>query len=370
MTVVRILADDLTGALDAAAPFVDAGESIPVRWSGDPCGFSGALAFDSETRHCDVGSAVAAVSRLAPMLARSEIAYKKIDSLLRGHPAAELAACVRRGGFASAIVAPAFPEQNRIMRDGVLLFRASADAVWEPTQIDLATDFRCLGVPARLVPRGVRPSGAGILLCDAENHDDLVALSSTPRAAPPVLWCGSAGLARALAGRTAHMTAPAARAVLAIVGSAHPASSRQVDVLSDLRPDAIEYVREGGSDRATVRALASRLEDAQDAVLVFRLRRLDAAEATSTMISLFTRIAVELAPPSTLLVTGGDTLVRLCTALDAEALNVEGELEPGVPCSRLVGGMWSGVSVVSKSGAFGDADALVRIITSVKGKPL
>jgi uncharacterized protein YgbK (DUF1537 family) len=67
-----------------------------------------------------------------------------------------------------------------------------------------------------------------------------------------------------------------------------------------------------------------------------------------------------LAPPGCLVVTGGATLFRFVRALEADALLVTGELLPGIALSRLGGGQWPGATVLSKSGAFGAPDLLVR----------
>jgi uncharacterized protein YgbK (DUF1537 family) len=66
--------------------------------------------------------------------------------------------------------------------------------------------------------------------------------------------------------------------------------------------------------------------------------------------------------PGTLFVTGGSTLRDLCDALGATRLEVDGELEPGVPTSQLRGGAWDGQRLVSKSGAFGDTGFLARLL--------
>jgi D-threonate/D-erythronate kinase len=66
--------------------------------------------------------------------------------------------------------------------------------------------------------------------------------------------------------------------------------------------------------------------------------------------------------PGTLFVTGGETLRDLCDALGVSHLEVDGELEPGVPTSILRGGAWDGQRLVSKSGAFGDEGFLGRLL--------
>ena len=83
MTLVRIVADDLTGALDAAAPLVGVAGPLPVLWDeGAAAEARGSLALDSELRDREVPAA-----RLAGALLGADLAYKKIDSLLRGSTA-------------------------------------------------------------------------------------------------------------------------------------------------------------------------------------------------------------------------------------------------------------------------------------------
>jgi uncharacterized protein YgbK (DUF1537 family) len=59
--------------------------------------------------------------------------------------------------------------------------------------------------------------------------------------------------------------------------------------------------------------------------------------------------------------------MALCLALGARGLQVEGEVLPGLPASRFMGGGWDGVRVVSKSGGFGDPDLLRRLLTREMG---
>jgi uncharacterized protein YgbK (DUF1537 family) len=65
-----------------------------------------------------------------------------------------------------------------------------------------------------------------------------------------------------------------------------------------------------------------------------------------------------LEPPGTLVAAGGETLRGLCVALGAQCLEVQGSIQPGLPRSILRGGRWDGVTVVSKSGAFGSPGLL------------
>ena len=97
---LRIVADDLTGALDTAAPLAALGGPLPVFWqrSAIPAEVS-SFALDTESR--DLPPAPPA---WLDAFAGAGLAYKKIDSQLRGNTVHEIAACLGSGRFASALV--------------------------------------------------------------------------------------------------------------------------------------------------------------------------------------------------------------------------------------------------------------------------
>lgn len=91
MTTLRLIADDLTGALDTAAEFVGLTGPVPVYWSGAiPADLPPSAAVDSGTRELGRERATATTAQLAKGLVGASIAYKKVDSLLRGHTRREL----------------------------------------------------------------------------------------------------------------------------------------------------------------------------------------------------------------------------------------------------------------------------------------
>ena len=73
-----------------------------------------------------------------------------------------------------------------------------------------------------------------------------------------------------------------------------------------------------------------------------------------------------LTPPDILVAMGGETLRQCCDAVMAEGLAVDAQLEPGIAHARIQGGPWDGARVISKSGAFGDAGTLLRILGSTE----
>ena len=64
-------------------------------------------------------------------------------------------------------------------------------------------------------------------------------------------------------------------------------------------------------------------------------------------------MASSLPPPGTVIVAGGETLEQLCGALGTQSLLATAQVVPGLPRSLMQGGVWDGVEIVSKSGAFG-----------------
>jgi uncharacterized protein YgbK (DUF1537 family) len=351
MTGLRLLADDLTGALDAAAPFAAARAAIAVRWlaeddaDGDAGWPGGAAAISTSSRDLAAPEAVRRVRRLAPGLAAGRPAFKKIDSLLRGNTAAEIVAAHRAGGFTATLVAPGFPAQGRFVRAGRL--RIAGGGAEDGT--DLAALLAAAG------------AGRGITVCDSADDGDLVHLVATHRREPGVLWAGSSGLAHAFAATVSACAVPQAARVLMVTGSAHAVTRRQVAAVAAAAPGSVigdDGRRPAGEIAGMV---AQRLGSGRSALL-------DAAVDGPRMRALFAALAA-LAGPELVVVAGGDTLLRLLGALGCRSLAVHGEVAPGLPLSTLADGAWSGVKLISKSGAFADGGLIARLLSPAAGAP-
>jgi uncharacterized protein YgbK (DUF1537 family) len=362
------MADDLTGALDTAGGFVTRFGPLPVFWDSFRSGDApGSCALDTQTRSDDAPP-------LAPpaleVLAGADLAFKKIDSLLRGETAAEIALCLQSGQFRSAVIAPAFPAQQRITRDGRQYWRQHPSQPWELLSCDLAAELAALGVELAKTKAPCGLPGRGFVLCDAETEADLSALvAAGQRLEKPVLWCGTAGLARTLAGVTdATEHNEVAAPLLIVIGTKHPVSTTQLAALAEHDPDVVVRmcVAEREAIEPTLERLAQRL-DAGVGVLAFTFPPETPSEvAGPTISSTFDALARTVAQPKSLAVTGGGTLFRLMQALQSVSLTVHDELTPGVPRSRIEGGRWHGSEVISKSGAFGDPQLLIRLAESAK----
>ena len=338
MALLRLLADDLTGALDTAAEFVPLTGDLPVIWhNGSRLAAAESAALDSGTRECDPATAADRVGTLIGSLSGAGIAFKKIDSLLRGPTLAEIAACMRSGIWRYCVLAPAFPYQGRFTRAG----RQYAGN--DPITANLAAALRAMGLAAHAGP-DLKP---GITVFDAETDEDLRRIVATGRTcAEPVLWVGTGGLAQALAaGRPPRIPPPLPNPILGLFGSDQPTTGAQ------LAACAPHWLDIGDDDLGRV---PDRLDETGIALVSFRLpagtKRMVAAGRIAAAIQ---RLSRHVRPPGTIVVAGGETLRSVCDAVGATSLLVTGRLVPGVPCSTIIGGRWDGVTVVSKSGAFG-----------------
>lgn len=311
---------------------------------------------DTGTREFDGARSTPVIESLVCLLREGAIAYKKVDSLLRGAWAVELAACLRSGFWTSCIVAPAFPYQGRMTRNAQQ-YQRTIEGSWSAVGDNLLAQLKAAGIDAQ-PGRSDLDVAEGVYAFDAESDDDLDRVVTIGRrAAGPVLWCGSGGLASALA-RGSNGTASAClrKPVLGLFGSDHPVTASQ---LAACGAAAITLVDR--SDNST-RVRHKLVVDGVALVKFDPGDGLSRKEAALSIAHAVASLTAELDPPATLIVAGGETLRALCAALGATALTVTGRITPGLPRSIIKGGRWAGVPVISKSGAFGEPHLWLRLL--------
>jgi uncharacterized protein YgbK (DUF1537 family) len=358
MKLLRLIADDLTGALDSAAQLAGPGREIPV-FPGHriPAELPREFAVDAASREVEAAEAEGSAARHAPHLApgRGVIAFRKVDSLLRGHPGREIAATLRMLSVDHCVIAPAFPFHGRATRGGRQY--VLRDASWEKTGEDLAATLESRGMKVSLMKPG-DPVPPGISLWDAETDEDLGRIArSGSGLAGTVLWCGSGGLAAVLSRpRPLLPISGIPRPLLGIFGSDHPVTEAQLGACGG----NILVLRHGAASEAS--RVSSMMEEQGVCLVRFELPQCSGRpEASARIARGVDELVRHIHAPASLLAVGGETLRSLCRALGADHLAVRGQVIPGIPVSRMVGGLWDGAEVVSKSGAFGDASLLARI---------
>lgn len=396
-----IVADDLTGAADCAIAFGRRGRAAAVTWGDIPAASASlppVLAYDTASRGL---SAEAAARRHGEVLARlgrkGRILFKKIDSTLRGQPAAETAATLAhlaQSGPAVGVFAPAFPATGRTTINGRILVQGrplEQAEVWQrdhtyPTA-DLAEVLATAGVKTGKIGLAtVRSSelssalaslaalGPVVAACDAETEHDLELIARASRAVSPTsFFIGSAGLAHALAGLEAAETAtpltisPSSRGSLIVVGSLAGASRSAARALQatntvthfPIAPEAL--LSEDDADRAALAtAVTTCLSNGSDALVEITMTDHPDMALGARLAEALAGALRPVAPAiGAFAATGGETAAALLAQFGVNGIRLADEIEPGVSLGLTLGHM--SVPIATKAGAFGDAHSLIRI---------
>jgi uncharacterized protein YgbK (DUF1537 family) len=397
-----VQADDLTGACDTAATFAGRGlQTVVLLPEAAAVSFvPEILVLDTESRGLPVAEARSrarlALARLAAH--RPQVLYKKVDSTLRGAVAAELRGALEGAGLTHTVLAPAFPAQRRVVADGVLLVDGrpahetaiARDPGFPRTGASILALLGAEGstpvghVPLSTVRRAPPALAArlrrwadsgGTLVCDAETDADL-GLVAAATVTGSALLSGSAGFAATLA---THMGADRQpprqslrRPLCVVAGSTHPATQAQLARLEARGLRAIWLGSAEAPDGGASPACAER-GSADDSFLAVRAEpgTGDATrrDAMARRLASTARRHLEHArrherPLETIVVTGGDTAVAFCRAVEATGLCLLGEVERGLALGRLLDGPFAHLTLVTKAGGFGDPETLVRVWTA------
>ncbi|CAN5597344.1 hypothetical protein BH10ACI4_BH10ACI4_18640 [soil metagenome] len=338
-----IVADDLTGACDAAAAFANAGYKTEVllNGSGKPNPSSEVIAISTESRDVTPQEAAFRIQEIVSRFAvnRPVHLFKKIDSVFRGNTFYEIAESIRHLPHDIAILAPAFPAVGRSIVDGVL----ETTDLGGSTKLDLISPLQAVGLKPRCVAMSDLKAldlKDRLVVCDARSDEDLravVAMALAIQHRKTVLWIGSGGLAHALAGNRASYSEAEGRSwpkgrVIFVIGSDHPVTQAQWEQLNH--------------------CLAA---SKRDCVIVPAPRNLELTELRQRLIT------ANSGQVRCIFVTGGYTAMKLCAALAIERLQVQCELTTGIPMTIAQGGPMHGTLVILKSGGFGGATLLIDI---------
>lgn len=371
------LADDLSGALDAAAAFHHAGRPVtillsPDEWPAVPADH--VIGITTETRNVSPDRAAAIVTSVIQQAKQrgTRLLYKKIDSTLRGPVAAELAALAAAMPEAQLLFTPANPRVGRTVRDGVLLVHGVPVANTEFGR-DPVCPVRESSIRALLG----HAADSRVKIVDVESEADLVAaVAQMESAGASWVAIGSGALARpvAMTLRRAGTTVTSRNAaaaidqkagaipdrtspILFVCGSAHRANREQAAVLARECGVPLHDVSVANPLAAVPAAVAS-IRSRSSAALLMEELRSESAVALRAIVTAAHAVISETGT-TRLFVTGGETAFALCGALGVRTLTFVDEVEAGLSVS--VGGTTMRRYVWAvKPGGFGDSRTWVR----------
>lgn len=333
-----LIADDLTGALDSSVAFVERGLTVLCALSPDHV--SQALERDPDVICVSTNSRELAENEAIKLILSivstvdlypawcDAVVFKKIDSRLKGHIAAEVDVLADR--CSGVLVCPAIPRLNRLVKNG----RVCGAGVATPFSVSATIGLSDMQV------------------VDAQTDGDLdAALTAVDLR---TLFVGAAGLAEALARRLVPNFVPRSAPVLHApalfaIGSRDPVTLAQLTGLTPIR------AANGRVPTATPinQALSIvQMTPGKDAIEPARAGNCFAAGISNWVIR---------HNPASLLVCGGESAAAIAKYLGCGLLRVEGEVMPGLPVSTMIDGL-AGLKVVTKSGGFGGPDTLVKLV--------
>ena len=351
--------------------------------------------------------------------------YKSVDSTLRGNLGAEIEAVLDIVKPDCAVIAPAFPKYGRTTVEGVQYLHGrplhETEFGTDPTapvkDADIARrlaegsrrkagrlmldQVRAESMQIISAVRGLLADEIELVVVDVAEQEDLKRIcSGLAQSDLRVVWVGSTGLAEfvplAFGVESATNTfdrAPAidSRPALALVGSASETTREQLRQaqanhgLKVISLDPARMIQNGDVatdelDRASSNLHAA-IGSGHDAALVVRASReeIAATQQLGATLNLSVpqvaqRIVEALAQAGSRLIraghlsgvvaTGGDTANALCTMLGAQALEILGEVEAGIPIMRVVGEQ--SLPLVTKAGGFGSPAAMGDALMKVK----
>jgi uncharacterized protein YgbK (DUF1537 family) len=260
-------------------------------------------------------------------------------------------------GCDAGIITPAFPQMGRTVVNGHL--RVHGDDTWNP--VDVIALLRSQGVKEcnHVTPGGIAQAlagGARYISLECSSNEDLRLIATEAiRCGRKILWAGSGGLASALAKvlfsekiRSIECP-PGNRAVLFCIGSQHPIVAAQLEILKTQRATCELDVRSAIAAEITAALAAAR----------HTILRLDIRETGSQQIHELLSGVSEFA--EAIVISGGDTLALFCRAMQCGSIEIEDQIVPGMPWGIVRGGLLDGVTVATRSGAFGEPGDLTKV---------
>jgi D-threonate/D-erythronate kinase len=339
---IVIVADDLTGALDASSPFALAGlrcvaATGPAHLAEALLQGADVVAVSTNSRELPEAEAAEILRAVAVALRDVPLVFKKIDSRLKGHVAAEVAALAAGLGLQRVLLCPAIPAMGRVVAGGWL------------------TGF---GIVAPLDVGGVLAGLPGLTVAVPEAGSDAQIDAVLAQGMAGRLLVGarglSAGLARRMGGGMQPSPLPLPRPIAFGVGSRDPITLAQVATLVAGRAEVLHLNAPNGVSEA-----APQLSELAVMQVVAGAQVADSAQVTGDLARSFLRVLGS--GRGTFVLTGGETVAAVLREMQIGLLEVLGEALPGLPLCRALKRPDAPL-IVAKSGGFGGEDCFLRLL--------
>lgn len=410
--MIYIIADDLTGANDTGVQYKRRGLRTLISTEVDLtlldqfAGSFDVISINADTRTKDSQLAYKTTYDFVKHIQETnhKYIYKKVDSLVRGNAAQELEAVMDALDSSLAIVAISYPANARTLNNGILRLPHVNGEQSEVNVTKLFSDGmnrKVKGISLQTVRQGIeavqiairqgQSHKAQVFVIDAVTDHDLSVVRDVSLAQEDkVVLCGSAGLANQLSLiegsdvliETFHEDTNGV--TLVVIGSRNACTAEQIQALADETGMPIitaltSEILKGETKKVSKEILAQAdnlinggcklLAVVVDTLFMdYRISHNDSQDVINDSLRIadvIGSLANELCERyhiSAILSSGGDTSLAVLKALEAKGIELNSEILPGVPIGRLIGGKSEGMTIVTKSGGFGQKDSLIRSI--------
>lgn len=408
-----VIADDLTGANDTGVQFARRGMQVEVLLEGTSFDSIEAdvVVIDTNSRAATPEEAYQRVQQAAKQAKGNGFQhfYKKLDSTLRGNVGVEVKAILDLAIHDFAFIMPAFPQTGRTTVGGNHLLNGFPLAATE-----IARDPKCpvyesclpellvqqMGLPVvhigvnelldgaeavqKVIQDGIEAE-CKVFSCDAwlDEHF-LLAAQAASALSDQVLWVGSAGLADCLPQLFGwEELQERQEPTLVIAGSVSSVTRGQVAALLKSGYELIEIEVADYLPWEEVKAypllqeIIAKLKHGQKIVIAsgYQADAVERAKAVGATLGITSVQVSEIIAHilgwfgsnillhqevTGVILTGGDTAVAVCRALGVTGIQIIEEVAPAIPLGAMTISNGKRVKVITKAGAFGSPDALVK----------
>jgi uncharacterized protein YgbK (DUF1537 family) len=389
------------------------------------------VVFDTESRFDDKNTAFEKVFRAAKVFAQKGVQhiYKKLDSTMRGNIGAEIDGAIDATSARAAFVVPAMPSMGRTTIDGTCYVNGIPIGQTEAAR-DPKTPVTLSDIPAIIAQQSKRPvqcirleevrssleslserltslinKGTEIIIIDALINDDLENIAEAVNEIDePSIFVGSPGFAEYI-GKVLGIAGSKGKksnrkrskdnisgGIVIVAGSVsevtiaqvcYAIKERPVHVI-DLNIERMFNQRESEIVRV-IESARGKLTEGKDIIIrptknqedVEGARKIAAKLGLSVFecsenIGVFLgdavrRICREFKPRG-LVLTGGDIAIKVIKAMEVTGSIIEDEVLPGIASGLFLSNKLGDIVFVTKAGAFGKEDSLVKIIDYLKRK--
>lgn len=417
MIALLIIADDFTGALDTGVKFAECGASVRIV-ADYSCEFekmdqkTQVLVVDVESRHIDGKHARERVYEIVKRARKAGIPYiyKKTDSALRGNVGNELEGMLAACGNTVLHFFPAFPKMGRTTVQGIHFIDGVpvGESVFAEDPFDPVTCSEVAGIIHQQSKITVRTVTDGTILeeadepmvavYDTKTDEELRALALELKQKKQLgVMAGCAGMAEYLP-ELLHLTGPIFQVpahtakFLVVCGSVNPITRKQLDFAEAygfcrIRLNAWQKLEKSYFKTETgqkkIREFADILkkvpccildsndEDGREDTLLYAREHnmsMDTVRKriTDTMGYLLKEL-LQMGIESTIMITGGDTLLGFMNQIHVYEMVPIREVAPGTVLSQFeIDG--TVCEIISKSGGFGNEGLLVDLAKELMRK--